>query len=97
MVSGVTLPDLEGAAKKELERMGKVLPTVEIISENPEAAKILELARAYHSDGLHFFSKGNLVEAFEAAVISWGYVDAGLHLGVFRVPADLLASFTVEK
>jgi len=47
-------------------------------------------------DAEYFFNKGDYLRAFEAAIIVWAYIDAGLHLKVFQIPKKLKRSFTVE-
>ncbi|MFH0961831.1 MAG: DUF357 domain-containing protein [archaeon] len=86
---------IKEAARKEISRMARIIPKVKLASENLEAEKVLLLANFYFSDSKHFLERGAFVEAFEAAVISWGYVDAGLHLGAFSVPEEEKGNFTV--
>jgi len=88
---------IERAAQKEVERTGSFIEKVEILKDSEEARQVLLLAKSYFSDAKHFLKEGKFVEAFEAAIISWGYVDSGLHFGKFRVPDEFLKNFTVEK
>jgi len=90
---------LEESAEREVERMKRVIESVKLENnEDDNAVELLNLARAYQSDSEHFFDAGKMVEAFEAAVIAWAYIDAGLHLGAFRLAdADLERElFTTE-
>ncbi len=87
------MEDLKAAAEKELERIGPAVESAELVSE--KGKKILQLAKAYLSDGKHFFEKGSYLDSFEAAVIAWAYVDAGLNLGVLKVGKEFLSLFTV--
>lgn len=74
------------AARREVERMKRVMESVRLANpEDERAVELLNLARAYQSDSEHFLDAGKMVEAFEAAVIAWAYIDAGLHLGAFRL------------
>ena len=83
--------NIEEAAKREVERMKCVLENVRLINpEDERAVELLNLARAYQSDSGHFFDAGKMVEAFEAAIISWAYIDAGLHLDAFRMTDEEL-------
>ncbi len=81
----MTDPAIEAAARKEIERSGRALAAVRLAGKDARAEKVLLLARSYLSDGGHFLSKGKFIEAFEAAVICWGYLDAGLHLGALKL------------
>lgn len=72
---------LEKAAKKEIERVSSVINEIEIA--DPKGNGLLKMANCYFADGRHFLKEGKFLEAFEAAVIVWAYLDAGLHLGVF--------------
>lgn len=79
-------------AKKEIELIGRVLKQVKLVKR--EGTRLLELAKAYYEDSKYFLEKRSHLEAFEAVVISWAYLDAGLHLKVFTIPANLKSFFT---
>lgn len=85
--------DLKLQAKKEVERVDKILANLEIIGERSES--LVSVLKSYHEDSRKFFEKGQFLQALEAAFICWAYVDAGLHLGVFEVPGNMKALFTV--
>ena len=51
-------------------------------------------AKNYFDDGKHFFEKEDFLKAFEAFVIAWAYVDAGLKLDFFEIPEDMKENFT---
>jgi len=95
--------DLEKAAKREVTRMKKIMPKVEIkesrgadaVFKNKHAAELLNFAKNYAKDSEFFLEHGKLVEAFEAAIIAWAYVDIGLKLGLLEVPSSLREHFTV--
>lgn len=80
-------------AKKEVERVDKILANLEIIGERSES--LVSVLKSYHEDSRKFFEEGQFLQALEAAFICWAYVDAGLHLGVFEVPGNMKALFTV--
>jgi len=86
--------NVEKTAKKEIKRMEDVIEKVEALSE--EGKEVLQLAKAYMKDANYFYEKKKFLEAFEAAVIAWAYVDAGLHLKVFKVPESMKKIFTVD-
>ncbi len=88
---------IKKSADKELGRMEKVFEKLEILNKSDKkASEFHDFARRYFEDGKWFFKKEKYLEAFEAAVISWAYVDAGLKLGFFSVPKELKGNFTAE-
>lgn len=89
--------ELEKLSEKEIDRMKQVMEAIELKDEKDEKSRhLLKLAESYFTDSQHFLNKGDLVRAFEAVVISWAYVDAGLNLDVFTVPDGLKEGFTIE-
>ena len=85
---------LKAAAEKEIARMEAVFKELKVV--NADAMELYNLAVSYFSDSKHFLQKGDALRAFEAAVISWAYCDAGLHLKAFEVPGALKPNFTTE-
>jgi hypothetical protein len=85
---------LEAAAKKEVERMETVLKGLKILDQS--ALELYNLVLSYASDARYFLEKKDFLRAFEAAVISWAWVDAGLHLKAFSVDGSMKGQFTVE-
>jgi len=84
---------MKEAAEKEIKKMQPVIDSLKM--ENEEASELFKMTHSYFSDAKYFFEKGKFVEAFEAAVIAWAYVDAGLHLRLFSVDKSLMNFFTV--
>jgi len=85
--------EVEEAAKKEIKRMEEVIDKVEALGE--DGKEVLQLVKAYMKDAKYFYEKKKFLEAFEAAVIAWAYLDAGLHLKIFRIPESMKKIFTV--
>lgn len=85
--------EIENEAKKELKRIDEILGKVELLK--PEGKELLRICKSYHDDAHGFFNQQKFLQAFEAAVICWAYIDAGIHLGVFRVPQEFSRQFTV--
>jgi hypothetical protein len=85
--------EVEEAAKKEIKRIEEIIDEVEALSE--EGKEVLSLAKSYLTDAKYFCEKRRFLEAFEAAVIAWAYLDAGLHLKVFKIPENMKKIFTV--
>lgn len=84
---------IESAAKKEIGRVSSVISEIEL--SDPKGNGLLKMANCYFADGRHFLKEGKFLEAFEAAIIVWAYLDAGLHLKVFRLkPGEKEGIFT---
>jgi len=79
-------------AEKEIKKMQPIVDSLKL--ENKEAKELFQMTRSYFNDAKYFFEKGKFLQAFEAAVISWAYIDAGLHLGVFTVDSNFSKMFT---
>lgn len=85
--------DLEKESRKEIERIKKIMENLEVTDAKADSlAKVLD---SYYKDSQSFFKKKQHLQALETAFIVWAYVDAGLHLGVFKVPDDMKKMFTV--
>lgn len=84
--------EIKELAEKEIQKMQKVFSKL----KKRESNEILELATTYFKDAKHFFKKGKFLEAFEAAVISWAYIDALLHFKLVELPDELKKLFTIE-
>jgi hypothetical protein len=85
--------NLQQEADKEIKRIDKVLEELEVLDHHGQ--EILELIESYHTDSKHFFKEKMFLQAFEAAVICWAYVDTGLHLNLFKVPEEMKRIFTI--
>lgn len=86
--------ELKSAAEKEITRMKQVFEKLEIHHHDKKASDFYDFAKRYFGDGEWFLEKGKHLEAFEAAVIAWAYIDAGMKLGFFSVPKELKMNFT---
>lgn len=86
--------ELRELAEKEIGKMEEVIEAVEIMDD--KGKDVLDLAKTYFNDSKHFLDKEDFIRAFEAVVISWAYIDAGLHLKVFEIPDSMKEMFTVE-
>lgn len=80
-------------AEKELKRIEKVLKNLKVIDSKGEV--LFKSVQSYSKDAKYFFEKRKYLTSFEAAVICWAYVDAGLHLKVFKVSEEVSKWFTV--
>ena len=87
--------DLKENAQKEMERMKEIFDNIEV-SGKGLALDFYQFARAYFDDGIHFFEKKKFLQSFEAFIISWAYIDAGLKLKYFKVKENQKHNFTSE-
>lgn len=83
--------DVRELALREIRRMERVFSEIEVI----EDSKVFLLAESYFKDSKFFFEKKEYVNAFEAVIISWAYVDSLLHFNKVKVPDRLKQSFTI--
>lgn len=87
------MEELRDVAKKEIDQMDEIIEEVKVVDK--KGNDIMELSKAYFSDSKHFFEKKDFIRAFEAVVISWTYIDSGLHLKVFKIPEKFKDHFTI--
>lgn len=85
--------EIKKAAERETERMKEVFVHLKK-KDTVKAKEFYEFALNYHKDGLYFLKKKMNVEAFEAAVIAWAYIDCGLKLRYFSAPKEQKKWFT---
>ena len=90
--------ELEEAARKEVAKMKEVMQSLKVVNERKNEEEVIVLKKlidSYWIDAQHFLKEKKFLQAFEAAVICWSYVDAGLHLGVFKVSEEVEKFFTI--
>jgi hypothetical protein len=56
----------------------------------------LNMIRAYFDDALYFKEKGDLINALSALNYSYGWIDSGVRLGIFKTDNDY-TKFTFFK
>lgn len=67
----------------------KLEPLAEMAEPNdPNAAAILENAKAYVKDARHWLEQENLVLAFECMVHAWAIIETARELGALDVPVQ---------
>ena len=87
--------DLKERTEKEINMMEKVFRFLSVKNgENKLSSEFFDMASNYFSDSKFFMEKKDYIRAFEAVVISWAYLDAGIKAGLFEVPANLREYFT---
>lgn len=82
---------MKDIALKEINRLSPVFEKI-IIKQKKD---FFDFAKRYYSDSKYFFKQNKYVEAFEAAIIAWAYIDIGLKLDFFEVPEELREHFTI--
>lgn len=85
---------IKNEATKELKRVKEIMENLEIIN-SVKADSLVKVMKSYYEDCLLFYKKGQYLQALETSFILWAFVDAGLHLKVFKVPDELKKMFTV--
>jgi hypothetical protein len=88
------MDNVKAEAEKEMNRMKEIFSDVKILDKE-HAQEFYDFAENYFDDGRHFFEKEKYVQAFEAFIIAWAYLDIGLKLGYFET--KLKKYFTVDK
>lgn len=86
------LEELENLCKREVEKMEEVFRKIKVIDSS--GLRLFNLALSYFYDSKYFLERRDLIRSFEAIVISWAYVDAGLNLKVFEIPEEIKSYFT---
>ncbi len=86
--------ELAERLKREKEIMDEVFKSIENLSDSETAKEFFSMAENYYKDSSFFFDKKDFLRSFEAIVISWSYIDAGIKAGFFSVPDKLKEYFT---
>ncbi len=86
--------ELEERLEKEINMMEIVLGSLKIADNGKLAKEFFAMADNYFKDSKYFMGKKDPIRAFEAVVISWAYVDAGIKAGFFSVQDGLSHYFT---
>ena len=86
--------ELLGRLTAEREKMRAVFRGLSIKRNDGVSREFMEMARNYNTDSDYFFEKRDYIRSFEAVVISWAYVDAGIKAGFFGVGDELKEYFT---
>ncbi len=86
--------------QKYFDVTGRALKKVSIAKEKKiewrvAAEDFFDMAQRYYDDARHFYSKGDVVNAFAALNYAHGWLDAGARLGLFDVAHDSTL-FTVD-
>ncbi|MEM2956570.1 MAG: DUF357 domain-containing protein [Candidatus Pacearchaeota archaeon] len=86
---------IEQNAKIEMNRMKEIMENLKINNKSKLSVHFFDFANNYLKDGIYFFNNKKFIEAFEAFVIAWAYIDAGLKLKFFKIPDKYKKYFTV--
>jgi hypothetical protein len=82
-VSVNAFTEVKGLAEKEMKRMAEIFAEIKVLSK-PHAQEFYDFSKNYFEDGKHFYDFEKYVQAFEAFIISWAYLDIGLKLKLFE-------------
>lgn len=88
------MSQLEKDALKEVKRANEIMNNLEIVDEK-KSHSLMKVMKSYYIDCVAFYNKKKYLQSLETAFIVWAYVDAGLHLKIFKVPDKLRNIFTV--
>jgi len=72
--------DQKERAKKDLDKLERIIGVFRSLGFDKKYPKILEYAENYGKDARHFFDKGDYFSSFGAANYAYGYIDAILLL-----------------
>lgn len=86
--------DLESRFRLENARMKETFSKLSRNVNDKVSDEFMAMAKNYFEDATYFSEKEDTVRAFEAIVISWAYIDAGIKVGFFSVPDELKEYFT---
>ena len=86
--------EIQKYASKEMNRMKEITANLKLNKKTKLSLHFQDFALRYFKDGCYFYEKKQFVEAFEAFIISWSYIDAGLKLKFFQVPIKQKEWFT---
>ncbi|UCD04516.1 MAG: DUF357 domain-containing protein [Candidatus Woesearchaeota archaeon] len=84
---------MKDKAQKEIDRLSKIFDKIKV-KDSKKAQEFFDFAQRYFKDSKYFFEKKKYVEAFEATIIAWAYLDSGLKMDFFQVPKKLEKHFT---
>ncbi|AAT43035.1 DUF357 domain-containing protein [Picrophilus oshimae] len=80
---------VERYIKIEAEALDKIRIAVPETSHLMVVARdFLDMIRNYYNDALYFYDKNDLINAFAALNYSYGWIDAGIRLGIFYGGSD---------
>lgn len=87
------MEDLESRIERYIDLERKALDKVKISASQGSylegsARDFLSMAENYFSDALHFREKGDLLNCFAALNYSYGWIDAGVRLGILDGSGD---------
>ena len=88
------MQSIKQAAEREMKRMKGIMKSLKITKKSKLAFHFLDFAESYFKDGIYFSKEKKFIESFEAFVIAWAYIDAGLKLKFFQIPKRQKRHFT---
>jgi len=74
---------LETEIRKWLKRAEETVKNIELIDKS--RSQLLDNIHAYIKDSHHFLEKGQLIEAFEAVIWAWSWIEILEELNVLKI------------
>lgn len=62
------------------------LDKMNVISDDEQTARLVELIKGYYNDAKYYADKGMIATALEAIAYAHGLLDGGILLGVIDIP-----------
>jgi len=77
--------DSKKRLEKEFRQIDDVLDKIKVVKNNKLAEEFLDTAKRYRADAEYFANKKDLMGAFGALNYAFGWMDAGLKIGIFEL------------
>lgn len=72
--------DLKEEIKKWTKKLDQSLENTKALNE--QGIDLLTNIKAYQSDSLHFYEKGDLIKSYEALIWAWAYLEISRQLNL---------------
>ena len=76
--------DAKKRLEKEFKHIDAVLGKIKVVKEEKTAEEFIDTATRYRQDAEYFSKKGDMMSAFGALNYAFGWLDAGLKIGLFK-------------
>lgn len=81
------MDEIKNRVEKYIEIEKEALSKIRVTSpENSFVGQIaenfMEMIKSYFSDAMHFYERGDFINAFAALNYSYGWIDSGIRIGV---------------
>lgn len=77
--------DLEDELRQETKKWLRKIEKKDVsLTDDENSEHIIENIKAYREDAKHFLEEGDLIEAFEAVIWAWSWMEIGEELGLVQ-------------